>query len=155
MHRAFQSKRNTTFTSFISFSVAENGDGKGLPSLPADYLAYDNYEEYPEDEGFFQGPIEPYELDADGRPRVPLIHLAQAGQPPPLDVSELGSYPMQQYRLSTISEKSERTEASRHWPSKQQLYAHNDPVPASPMSSYTSYGQLIGVNRLFPLYSRA
>ncbi|KAF7978351.1 hypothetical protein HWV62_997 [Athelia sp. TMB] len=121
----------------------ENGDGKGLPSLPADYLANDNYEDYPEDEGFFQGPIEPYELDADGRPRVPLIHLAQAGQPPPLDVSELGSYPMQQYRLSTISEKSERTEASRHWPSKQQLYAHNDPVPASPMSSYTSYGQLI------------
>ncbi|KZP07150.1 hypothetical protein FIBSPDRAFT_294518 [Athelia psychrophila] len=115
----------------------KDGDGRGLPPLPADFLAYDNYEDYPDEESFYQGPA--HDLDADGRPRVPLIHLAQQGHPP----SEPSEYGAMRYRLSTISEKSERTEASRHWPSKQQLYAHNDPVPTSPMSSYTSYGQLI------------
>lgn len=122
--------------------------------MPADFR--ENSHVYSDKEGFYQSDtsspyfqpydaVEGYEADMDGRPRVPLIVLAQQGQhPPPLpEPSDPGTYPYR-YRLSTISEKSERTEASRHWPSRQQLYAYNDPQPSSPMSSNTSYGQLIG-----------
>lgn len=126
---------------FIAMLPTDEGDGKGLPPLPAEFLAYDNYDDYPDEEAFFQGPV--HELDADERARVPLIYLAQQGQP----LSEL-SGPAAYTRLSTISEKSERTEASRNWPSKQQLYAHNNPVPSSPMSSYTTYGEVIGAHQL-------
>jgi hypothetical protein len=120
--------------------------------LPTDFSG--SSQDYSDEEGFYQGDVSSptgqsheivggHEVDTDGRPRVPLIVLAQQnGYPPPPEPSEPGTFP--RYRLSTITEKSERTEASRHWPSKQQLYAYNDPHPSSPLSSNTSYGQLIG-----------
>lgn len=130
------------------FRITGDRDSKDLPPLPADFR---NFQDTQDDDGFYQGPLSPldayddasYGVDSDGRSRVPLIVLAQQGQHPPPEPSDAGVYPMR-FRLSTISEKSERTEASKHWPSKQQLYAHNDPHPSPPMSSNTSYGQLIG-----------
>jgi len=134
----------------------EGRKSKELPPLPADFREFQDNQDYTDEDEFYQGDVSSptfrtheiagdHELDGDGRPRVPLIVLAQQSQhPPPLpEPSDPGTFPVK-YRLSTISEKSERTEASRHWPSKQQLYAYNDPQPSSPMSSNTSYGQVIG-----------
>lgn len=121
--------------------TSENRRSKDLPPLPVDFRNF-----RADDDDFYGGdnPLSPIddELDSDDRPRVPLIHLAQQLQSPPSESSDLG-YPMGRYRLSTISEKSEKTEASRNWPSRQQLYAHNDPKPSPPMSSNTSYGEVI------------
>lgn len=150
-YRALHPGENSNVHIVHCFCAIEHGHGKDLPPLPADFLSFENYQEYPGEDGFFQGSsdtyqpydVADYELDVEGRPRVPLIVLAQQGHPPPCEPSEPDTFPMR-HCLSTISEKSERTEASRHWPSKQQLYAHNNPQPASPMSSYTSYGQVIG-----------
>lgn len=132
-----------TYTSHLT---TENRTSKDLPPLPADFRNFQG-DYYPEDDDFYGGdnPLSPIddEFDMDGRPRVPLIHLAQQFQDPPSESSDPG-YPMGRYRLSTISEKSERTEASRNWPSRQQLVAHNDPKPSPPMSSNTSYGEVIG-----------
>lgn len=93
-----------------------------------------------------------YDGDLD-RPRVPLIVLAQQGQHEvyypeddpeevdsddiPLGVLSRGS------RLSTITEITERTEPSRHWPSKQQLVALNNPRASTITDTTTSYGQVI------------
>jgi hypothetical protein len=139
------------------FLPAEERKSKELPPLPADFRDFqDNQDSTTDEDGFYQGDVSSptfrtydipggHELDMDGRPRVPLIVLAQQGQhpPPAPEPSDPGTFPVK-YRLSTISEKSERTEASRHWPSKQQLYTYNDPQPSEPMSSNTSYGQVIG-----------
>lgn len=94
-----------------------------------------------------------YDGDLD-RPRVPLIVLAQQGQHEvyypedypeevdsddiPLGVMSRGS------RLSTITEITERTEPSRHWPSKQQLVALNNPRASMITDTTTSYGEVIG-----------
>lgn len=93
-----------------------------------------------------------YDGDLD-RPRVPLIVLAQQGQHEvyypeeypdevdsddiPLGVMSRGS------RLSTITEITERTEPSRHWPSKQQLVALNNPRASMITDTTTSYGEVI------------
>ncbi|KAG9317167.1 hypothetical protein JVU11DRAFT_1359 [Chiua virens] len=75
------------------------------------------------------------------RPRVPLIVLAQQGQYQPdyypaphhlgyddPDDMPLGLMsPDRHSRLSTITERTERSEPSRHWPSRQQLVAMNNP----------------------------
>ncbi|KAF9246908.1 hypothetical protein BU15DRAFT_38790 [Melanogaster broomeanus] len=107
------------------------------------------------------GPAGYYPEDMD-RPRVPLIVLAQQGQYQP------DYYPAPQYldydqdmepddipldfmspadrnsRLSTITELTERTEPSRHWPSRQQLVAMNNPRALSSSETTSSYGQVIG-----------
>lgn len=114
----------------------------------------------PEGEGAFDEPqyvagptgYEYYDGDLD-RPRVPLIVLAQQGQHEvyypeeypdevdsddiPLGVMSRGS------RLSTITEITERTEPSRHWPSKQQLVALNNPRASTITDTTTSYGEVI------------
>lgn len=93
-----------------------------------------------------------YDGDLD-RPRVPLIVLAQQGQHDvyypeecpeevdsddiPLGVMSRGS------RLSTITEITERTEPSRHWPSRQQLVALNNPRASMITDTTTSYGEVI------------
>ncbi|KAG2043211.1 hypothetical protein BDR03DRAFT_931403 [Suillus americanus] len=93
-----------------------------------------------------------YDGDLD-RPRVPLIVLAQQGQHEvyypeeypeevdsddiPLGVMSRGS------RLSTITEITERTEPSRHWPSQQQLVALNNPRASTITDTTTSYGEVI------------
>lgn len=131
--------------------MTENRKSKDLPPLPADFRNFQG--DYADDDDFYgAGPndiLSPLdeEFDMDGRPRVPLIHLAQQFQDPPSESSGDAGYPMGRYRLSTISEKSEKTEASRNWPSRQQLIAHNDPKPSPPMSSNTSYGEVIGESR--------
>ena len=47
-------------------------------------------------------------------------------------------------RLSTITELTERTEPSRHWPSRQQLVAMNNPRALSSTETTSSYGNVIG-----------
>lgn len=98
------------------------------------------------------------------RPRVPLIVLAQQGhfQPdyypapqyvdydPEVDPDEFPLGPMSPDRsshLSTITEVTERTEPSRHWPSRQQLVAMNNPRALSSSETTSSYGQVIGAFR--------
>lgn len=150
------SRRKSNVHLVHRFRTTGDRTSKELPPLPADFREFQDSQDYTDEDEFYQGDESSptfrshdiagdHELDGDGRPRVPLIVLAQqSDHPPPLpEPSEPGTFPAR-YRLSTISEKSERTEASRHWPSKQQLYAYNDPQPSSPMSSNTSYGQVIG-----------
>lgn len=79
----------------------------------------------------------------DGRSRTPLIVLAQ--QQNPIEPNTFGGSPRPLRKLlSTISERTERTEASPHWPSRQQLVALNTPRPPTTSPS-TSYGHLIGM----------
>lgn len=111
-------------------------------------------EEFHDEPQYVAGPTgyEYYDGDLD-RPRVPLIVLAQQGQHEvyypeefpeevdsddiPLGVLSRGS------RLSTITEITERTEPSRHWPSKQQLVALNNPRASMITDTTTSYGEVI------------
>ncbi|KAG2119096.1 uncharacterized protein F5147DRAFT_197542 [Suillus discolor] len=111
-------------------------------------------EEVHDEPQYVAGPTgyEYYDGDLD-RPRVPLIVLAQQGQHEvyypeefpeevdsddiPLGVLSRGS------RLSTITEITERTEPSRHWPSKQQLVALNNPRASMITDTTTSYGEVI------------
>ncbi|KAG1753691.1 uncharacterized protein EDB91DRAFT_412217 [Suillus paluster] len=119
-------------------------------------------------EGGYDGPqyvagptgYEYYDGDLD-RPRVPLIVLAQQGQHEvyypedypeevdsddiPLGVLSRGS------RLSTITEITERTEPSRHWPSKQQLVALNNPRASTITDTTSSYGQVIDTQERSPV----
>lgn len=98
------------------------------------------------------------------RPRVPLIVLAQQGQyqpdyyPAPQSLSydqevdsddvSLGLMsPDRHSRLSTITELTERTEPSSHWPSRQQLVAMNNPRALSSCETASSYGKVIGESR--------
>jgi hypothetical protein len=98
------------------------------------------------------------------RPRVPLIVLAQKGQyqpdyyPAPQSLSydqevdpddvSLGLMsPDRHSRLSTITELTERTEPSSHWPSRQQLVAMNNPRAMSSCETASSYGKVIGESR--------
>ncbi|KIJ70437.1 hypothetical protein HYDPIDRAFT_172255 [Hydnomerulius pinastri MD-312] len=95
------------------------------------------------------------------RPRVPLIVLAQQGQYQPdyYPAPEFVEYDEEMdhddvplgmmspgdrnSRLSTITELTERTEPSRHWPSRQQLVAMNNPRALSSSEITSSYGQVI------------
>ena len=98
------------------------------------------------------------------RPRVPLIVLAQQGQyqpdyyPAPQYLSydqevDPGGVPVglmspeRHSRLSTITELTERTEPSSHWPSRQQLVAMNNPRALSSTDTTSSYGKVIGESR--------
>ncbi|KAF9224315.1 hypothetical protein BS17DRAFT_752266 [Gyrodon lividus] len=129
-------------------------DNDGVPISPEGQLGDFGYPHYP------IGPVGYYSEDME-RPRVPLIVLAQQGQHQP------DYYPAPQYleygqgmdsddipldlmspadrnsRLSTITELTERTEPSRHWPSKQQLVAMNNPRALSSSETTSSYGQII------------
>ncbi|KAH0839623.1 hypothetical protein J3R83DRAFT_539 [Lanmaoa asiatica] len=106
------------------------------------------------------------------RPRVPLIVLAQQGQfqtdyyptPQYLDYDQevdpddvpLGLMsPDRHSRLSTITELTERTEPSRHWPSRQQLVAMNNPRALSSSETTSSYGNVIGESRCKPFSAAA
>ncbi|KIJ19883.1 hypothetical protein PAXINDRAFT_166094 [Paxillus involutus ATCC 200175] len=113
------------------------------------------------------GPAGYYSEDLE-RPRVPLIVLAQQGQPQtdyypapqfieygqemdPNDISLGLMSPDRNSRLSTITELTERTEPSRHWPSKQQLVAMNNPRALSSTGTTSSYGQVIDRRSTAPL----
>jgi len=80
---------------------------------------------------------------------VPLIVLAQQQQLGHDDGSEdVGTPRGVRKSLSTITERTERTEASPHWPSKQQLMSLNIPRLSS-SSPPTSYGQIISEQAYF------
>ncbi|KAG1813416.1 hypothetical protein EV424DRAFT_65922 [Suillus variegatus] len=124
-----------------------------VPTIPASAFVQSGEEVHDEPQ-YVAGPTgyEYYDGDLD-RPRVPLIVLAQQGQHEvyypeefpeevdsddiPLGVLSRGS------RLSTITEITERTEPSRHWPSKQQLVALNNPRASMITDTTTSYGEVI------------
>ncbi len=111
------------------------GSGKDLPPLPPD-----------------DGTISPTYLHANyqggERPRIPLIVLAQ--QQYRENVGDDSQSSIQQdasavYRLSTISERTERTEPSPAWPLRKQAATPSPlhvPRPASVTPS-TSYGEVI------------
>jgi hypothetical protein len=79
--------------------------------------------------------------------------IVQAQQQPgfngTLEVSEPGTPRVVRPALSTIYEKSERTEASPYWPNRQPLL--NTPRPLSSALT-SSYGELIGGNFLLLFY---
>jgi len=81
------------------------------------------------------------QIDHD-RPRIPLIHLAQQRQQEFDDASTIGSPQPVRKSLSTITERTERTEPSTHAPSKQPFALNPSRAPSS--SVCTSYGQIIG-----------
>ncbi|OAX43073.1 hypothetical protein K503DRAFT_233133 [Rhizopogon vinicolor AM-OR11-026] len=95
------------------------------------------------------------------RPRVPLIVLAQQGQHPGYypggypDEADSDDVPLglmsPSSRLSTITEITERTEPSRHWPSKQQLVALNQARASTATDTTTTYGQVIDTRTRSPV----
>lgn len=97
---------------------------KSLPHVPHD----------DDDDDGVASNVEYYEPTE--RSRVPLIH--QQGY---LPVEEPETPRLR--TLSTIEEKTERTEASPRWPSRQQLISLNTPRPLS-SSPTSSYGEVIG-----------
>ena len=99
---------------------------------------------------------EPSDL-ALARPRIPLIHLAQqqhvsavqqafqtAAEGEPDDPTAVSMYPNANMRriLTTISERTELSEASAHWPSRNQYLGVDAPRLAD-SSPATSYGKLL------------
>jgi hypothetical protein len=85
------------------------------------------------------------QTDAHERPRVPLIVLAQQQQQQEggdHDMSSDSSPLAVRKSLSTITERTEYTEAPYHWESRQ-LYAVNASRAPS-TSTLTSYGQVLG-----------
>ncbi|EGO01587.1 hypothetical protein SERLA73DRAFT_176964 [Serpula lacrymans var. lacrymans S7.3] len=124
---------------------------KELPPLPYDQQGNEYVTEYDEYQPPEFIPLRgEYEYDEDGRPRVPLIVLAQQGhyqdyQPEgyPEEYPEDYTESARSYTcaLSTITERTERTEASSRWPNKQQLMALNNPRAPSSTGTSTSYGQ--------------
>ena len=105
-----------------------------------------------------RSPVSPHAAEELQRPRVPLIVLAQQGQyqpdyyPAPQHLHEVDPNdvpsgfmsPDRHSRLSTITELTERTEPSSHWPSRQQLVAMNNPRALSSSETISSYGKVIG-----------
>lgn len=78
--------------------------------------------------------------EQEERSHVPLIVLAQ--QQYPAELEEEGTGAPVKRNLSTITERTERTEISPHWPTRQQLMSLN--LPRAPSSVTTSYGQAVG-----------
>ncbi|KAH7916814.1 HBS1 N-terminus-domain-containing protein [Hygrophoropsis aurantiaca] len=112
---------------------AANILGKALPSPPDGEQEEYIYHEVGDSRFEYE--------DGAGRPRVPLIVLAQQGQYQQDYYTD--DYAESSGRLSPITEHTEVTEPSRHWPSKQQLLAMNNPRAPSSTGSSTSYGQVI------------
>ena len=143
LHQA-RTFRNSTYS---PFSVQPDDDDLPLASEGAEFYDVPQYVAGPTGYEYYDDDL--------ARPRVPLIVLAQQGQYPayhpdeypeetdsddvPLGAMSRGS------RLSTITEITERTEPSRHWPSKQQLVALNQARASTATDTTTSYGQPIGV----------
>ncbi|TFK43259.1 hypothetical protein BDQ12DRAFT_170939 [Crucibulum laeve] len=113
--------------------------GKQLPLVPQDDEDQYGYQEHhgyiDEEEGYGDG-------EHEVRSRLPLIHLAQ--QQGGVMYSEPGTPAPVQYRLSTITERTERTELSPYW-ARQQLAPPDTPRGMSSSAS-TSYGQVIENN---------
>ncbi|OJA15632.1 hypothetical protein AZE42_04847 [Rhizopogon vesiculosus] len=125
-------------------------------------LSYEGAEMVHDVPQYVAGPTgyEYYDGDLE-RPRVPLIVLAQQGQHPGYypggypDEADSDDVPLglmsPSSRLSTITEITERTEPSRHWPSKQQLVALNQARASTATDTTTTYGQVIDTQTRSPV----
>ncbi|KAG5653090.1 hypothetical protein H0H81_002389 [Sphagnurus paluster] len=111
-------------------------DEKELPPVPQeDEDGASNMEYYHPEEFADNEPGAPIE-----RPRVPLVFLHQ--QPGSFDISEMGTPRVIRPVLSTISERTERTEPTpRHI--GRFLTPHQTPRPPSTSFTISSYGELI------------
>ncbi|KAJ6510144.1 hypothetical protein C8R47DRAFT_964479, partial [Mycena vitilis] len=78
--------------------------------------------------------------EQEERSHVPLIVLAQQQYDPAELESEATGAPVKR-NLSTITERTERTEISPHWPTRQQIVSLH--LPPAPSSVTTSYGRAI------------
>lgn len=143
----------------VAFSVQPDSQDFPLPSEGTEFYDVPQYVAGPTGYEYYDGDLD--------RPRVPLIVLAQQGQHlahypeeyieetdsdgVPLEVMSRGS------RLSTITEITERTDPSRHWPSKQQLIALNNARASTATDTTTSYGQVVGAwyRQRFDQYTEA
>jgi len=135
----------------FALSVQPGSDDLPLPSQGTEFYDVPQYVAGPTGYEYYDGDL--------ARPRVPLIVLAQQGQHPVYHPEEyLEEYPEEMdsddvplglmsrgSRLSTITELTERTEPSRHWPSKQQLIALNQARASTATDTTTSYGQVVGM----------
>ncbi|KAF7301550.1 HBS1-N domain-containing protein [Mycena indigotica] len=147
--------RRLSSTTLISVSVelnlpsAPSHTMKDLPPLPVEReLGYGEYappviglrrviEEPEADLGYGQySPPVLEEEEHDGRSRIPLIKQAQQPYESQLD-AESGI----RRNLSTISERTERTEPSPNWPPRQRYLSLEIPRPPSTIT--TSYGQAV------------
>lgn len=114
---------------------------------PDDDSTSDSQSTFQEDQGhyFYRSPESSGSSSSMGeeygqpevRSRLPLILQAQEGF---LPVDDGSTRP---YRLSTITERTERTEPSPHWRSRQPFLSASTPQ-TFPSSPTTSYGQLVG-----------
>ncbi|KAG6919272.1 hypothetical protein DXG01_007404 [Tephrocybe rancida] len=109
--------------------------GKDLPPVPQDNEGPSNAEYYYPEQYDFQDPGEPVE-----RSRVPLVFQHQGS----VEVSELGTPRVLRPALSTITERTERTEPTPRLPIGRKLapHPHRSPRPPSTFST-SSYGQLV------------
>ncbi|KAJ7937350.1 hypothetical protein B0H13DRAFT_2303053 [Mycena leptocephala] len=107
---------------------------KDLPPLPEQEHRERGYGEYS------PPAIVPRREEEEERSRVPLIVRAQQQNEPAELESEATGAPVKR-NLSTITERTERTEISPHWPTRQQVVSLNLPRP--PSSVTTSYGRAI------------
>lgn len=110
---------------------------KDLPPLPEQEHRERGYGEYS------PPAIVPRREEEEERSRVPLIVRAQQQNEPAELESEATGAPVKR-NLSTITERTERTEISPHWPTRQQVVSLNLPRP--PSSVTTSYGRAIGMS---------
>lgn len=116
---------------------------------PDDDSTSDSQSTFQEDQGhyFYRSPESSGSLNSmdeeygqtEVRSRLPLILQAQEGFLPVDD---------RPYRLSTITERTERTEPSPHWRSRQPFLSADTPQ-TFPSSPTTSYGQVIGGKAIY------
>lgn len=138
-HKAARSRMPTDL-------ISELYPKKSLPPIPGgEEETASNLEYYDPEQYEKQHPEE--------RSRVPLI--VQAQQQPgfngTLEVSEHGTPRVLRPVLSTISEKTERTEPSTYWRNRQSSLATPRPLSSAPSSSY---GEVIGeASYTFPLFN--
>jgi len=114
---------------------------KALPPIPSERDVPSNLEYYHPEQFSHLDPSRSVE-----RSRIPLIVLAQQQQGYSEPDPEEYENPPRQWRLSTITEKSERTEFTPRWAHSQQLMT---PSRGPALSSISSYGEIVG-ERGFP-----
>ena len=123
--------------SYMSLTAhkSEPDMAKALPPIPERDVP-SNLEYYNPERFSHLDPSQPVE-----RSRIPLIVLAQQQQGYNVPDPEEYESPPRQWRLSTITEKSERTEFTPRWAHSQQLMT---PSRGLAPSSLSSYGEIIG-----------
>ncbi|KAJ7667696.1 hypothetical protein DFH06DRAFT_1322282 [Mycena polygramma] len=114
---------------------------KDLPPLPQSLEPKERgYGEYSPPAIVPRRVVEEEADEQEERSHVPLIVLAQQQYDPAELESEATGAPVKR-NLSTITERTERTEISPHWPTRQQIVSLH--LPPAPSSVTTSYGRAI------------